>query len=169
MTTSWPHSSHLLLRPWLTCPPNRKISRLFTNAPRSCTGQNATWTDTYLNFLTCLCSKTAGRNCFVLIKIRGDAFVACKSWAVRRARGCFFFFFCWSLSLNENQLAKLHPVRGTKTEAERAPRDPLATLKHLEHLCCFKFLYFLTSSPWYLARRMNFVCQSNSALCCEYL
>lgn len=31
LTTSWPHSSHLLLRPWLTCPPNRKISRLFTN------------------------------------------------------------------------------------------------------------------------------------------
>lgn len=27
MTTSWPHSSHLLLRPWLTCPPKRKISR----------------------------------------------------------------------------------------------------------------------------------------------
>lgn len=39
MNTSWPHSSHLLLRPWLTCPPNRKISRLFTNAPWNRTGQ----------------------------------------------------------------------------------------------------------------------------------
>lgn len=56
MTTSWPHSSHLLLRPWLTCPPNRKISRPFTNAPWSLSGPNVTWADTYLNFLTCLCT-----------------------------------------------------------------------------------------------------------------
>lgn len=70
MTTSWPHSSHLLLRPWLTCPSNRKISRLFTNAPWSRTGQHATRTDTYLNFLTCLCTETAGGNCFVLKKRR---------------------------------------------------------------------------------------------------
>lgn len=47
-------------------------------------------------------------------------------------------------SLNENQLAKLHPVRGTKSDRERAPRDPPATLKHLEHLCCFKFFLHLS-------------------------
>lgn len=43
---------------------------------------------------------------------------------------------CW----NENQLAKLHPVRRTKSDAERAPWDFLTTLKHLEHLCSFKIL-----------------------------
>lgn len=48
MTKSWPHSSHLLLRPWLTCPPNRKIGRLFTNTPWSRAGQHATWSNTYL-------------------------------------------------------------------------------------------------------------------------
>lgn len=61
MTTSWPHSSHLLLRPWLTCPPKRKIScPPPSNAHWSCSGPNVTWTDTYLNFSTCLCTEAAG-------------------------------------------------------------------------------------------------------------
>lgn len=53
--------------------------------------------------------------------------------------------------LNENQLAKLHPVPCTKGVTERAPGDPQATLKHLEHLCSSKFFFYicpLIFGPW---------------------
>lgn len=43
---------------------------------------------------------------------------------------------------NENQVSKLHPVGGTKTETERAPRDSLATLNRSELLYSPK-LFFL--------------------------
>ena len=66
-----------------------------------------------------------------------------------------------------NHLAKLHPVQGTKALPQWAPWDAPTTLKHLEHLRRFKFLF--TSSPWYSAHGMNFVCQNNLCLYCEYL
>lgn len=43
---------------------------------------------------------------------------------------------------NENQVSKLHPVGGTKTETERAPRDSLATLNRLEHLYSPRLIFF---------------------------
>lgn len=134
MTTSWPHSSHLLLRPWLTCPPNRKIGRPFTNAPWSLSGPNVTWTDTYLNCLTCLCTRAAGGNCCVSNKAEKVAPLHASArllwdWAVGPLG---------VLGLNENQLAKFYPVPRTN----RHWMDSLDTPKHLEHLCCLRFNIF---------------------------
>lgn len=105
MTTSWPHSSHLLLRPWLTCPPNRKISRPFRNAPWSLSGPNVTWADTYLNFLTCLRTKAAGGKCYASNRAEKVTPSHAKAKALQERAD-------W-LKKKKKQLAKLYPVAGT--------------------------------------------------------
>lgn len=81
-----------------------------------------------------------------------------QAWkAVRKVNVCIH---AWSMRLNENQLAKLHPVPRTKGVTERAPRDPQATVKHLEHLCCSKFTYSFLHLPLDIFfHGMDFVCQ----------
>ena len=128
----------------------------FYKCSRSCTGQRAARMDTYLSSLTCLCTKTAGGNCFFLrVKTKCICFL-CKSPGPdhrygadvdgRRDKVIDCLGIGELMELNETIL------QGYILYKEQRPGSIgpwgggcLATLKHSEHLCCFKFPF--TSLP----------------------
>lgn len=152
MTTSWPHSSHLLLRPWLTCPPNRKISRPFTNAPWSLSGPNVTWADTYLNFLTCLRTKAAGGKCYASNRAEKVTPSHAKAKTLQERAD-------WLKKKKKTACKVISCSRDKQIVNESCwiPRMLLNTWNISAALD-------LTSSPSYLACRMNFDCQKNLTL-----
>lgn len=109
MTTSWPHSSHLLLRPWLTCPPKRKISCPPPQTPTEAAQVQMLLGRIHtLTFRHVCAPKQREQSAASRIKPRKwrrcmQTRERCEAEPLDRE----------GLGLNKNQLAKLYPVRGT--------------------------------------------------------